>query len=134
MSRFLKPEVVRIPLTGGDWITVKRELTAGEQRRVFARSAKPVIAGEKIEIDLEKTGVIRMAAYLIDWSFVDDAGKPVAIRDMPMEYVIDVLHSLDAESFAEILTAIDTHEQTIETEKKTRSTVSGSAVISESVG
>jgi pectin methylesterase-like acyl-CoA thioesterase len=130
MSRFLKPEVVRLNLSHGDWITVKRELTAGEQRRVFARTAKPVNAGEKVEIDLEKAGLCKMVAYLIDWSFTDDAGKPVAIRDMPAEYVMDMLNNLDGESFTEITAAIDAHEKAVEEEKKTRATASGSPVIS----
>ena len=122
MSRFLKPEIVRINLTGGDWITIKRQLTAGEQRRVFARTTKAVKAGQPIEIDLEKAGISTMVEYLVDWSFTDQEGKPVPIKDMPSEYVADVLNSLDGESFAEITDAISAHEKTIETEKKTRST------------
>jgi len=122
MSRFLKPEIVRLNLTGGDWITVRRELTAGEQRRVFARTTKPVKAGQPIEIDLEKAGISTLVAYLIDWSFTDVEGKPVAIRDMPAEYVIDVLNSLDSDSFAEITDAIDRHEKAVAEEKKTLTT------------
>ena len=124
MSRFLKPEIVRINLTGGDWITVKRELTAGEQRRVFASTTKPVRAGERIEIDLEKAGLAEIVAYLVDWSFLDDAGKPVVIRDMPAEYVADVLNNLDGDSYTEIFNALNAHEQTVAAEKKTRATVS----------
>jgi len=115
---------VRINLTGGDWITVKRELTAGEKRRVFARTAKPVKAGTPIEIDLEKAGVCTIVAYLVDWSLLDDSGKPVVIRDMPAEYVEDVLNNLDGDSYDEINTAIDAHEKAVTDEKKTRATVS----------
>jgi hypothetical protein len=122
MSRFLKPEVVRLNLTGGDWITIKRELTAGEQRRVFARTAKTVKAGQPIEIDLEKAGLSELAEYLIDWSFTDQDGRPVAIKDMPSEYVADVLNSLDAESYTEITNAINTHQRSVEAEKKTQTT------------
>jgi len=120
MSRFLKPDVARINLTNGDFIIVKRQLTAGEQRRVFAQSAKTVIAGRPVEIDLEKTGITRMAAYLVDWNLCDQDGKPVAIKDMPSEYVQDVLNSLDGDSFGEIMDAIDTHEASVAEEKKTR--------------
>jgi hypothetical protein len=129
MSRFLKPEVVRINLTGGDWITIKRQLTAGEQRRVFARTTKAVRAGQPIEIDLEKAGISTLVEYLIDWSFTDTEGKPVPIRDMPSEYVLDVLNSLDGDSFNELTEAISTHEKSVEDEKKTRSTVSASSAI-----
>jgi hypothetical protein len=122
MSRFLKPEIVRLNLTGNDWITVKRQLTAGEQRRVFARTVKAVKAGQPIEIDLELAGISSLVEYLIDWSFTDHEGKPVVIRDMPREYVMDVLNSLDADSFNEITEAISAHEKTIAEEKKTRPT------------
>ena len=124
MSRFLKPEVVRINLTGGDWITIKRQLTAGEQRRVFARSAKPVKAGEPIAIDLELAGVSNLVEYLIDWSFTDHAGQPVPIRDMPAEYVIATLNSLDGDSFSEIQKAISDHEEALAQEKKAPVTAS----------
>ena len=124
MSRFLKPDIVRINLTGGDWITIKKELTAGEQRRVFARTTKQVRAGEPIEIDLEKAGVSNLAEYLIDWSFTDQAGQPVPIRDMPAEYIIATLNSLDAESFNEITKAIDDHEKALAEEKKRPATES----------
>jgi hypothetical protein len=123
MSRFLKPEIVRINLTGGDWITIKRQLTAGEQRRVFARTTKAVKAGQPIEIDLEKAGISQMIEYLVDWSFTDEGGRPVAIKDMPAEYVADVLNSLDGDSFNEITEAISAHEKSVDEEKKTRSTV-----------
>jgi hypothetical protein len=119
MSRFLKPEVVRINLTGGDYIVIKRQLTAGEKRRVFARTTKPVKAGQLIEIDLEKAGISEMVEYLVDWSFTDTDGKPVPIKDMPAEYVVDVLNSLDADSFQEITDAISAHEKSIDEEKKT---------------
>ena len=35
MSRFVRPETERLELTDGDWMLVKRRLTAGEQRRAF---------------------------------------------------------------------------------------------------
>ena len=126
MSRFLKPNVVRLNLKGGDFIIVKRELTAGEQRRAFARTTKPVKHGQPIELDLEKVGISNLVEYLVDWSFVDENGAPVGIKDMPQEYVADVLNSLDADSFAEISEAIDEHERTVAEEKKTRSTANAS--------
>jgi len=119
MSRFVKPDVVRLNLTGGDYIVVKRQLTAGEQRRVFAKTAKTVKAGQPIEIDLEKAGISNLVEYLVDWSFTDQDGKPVPIKDMPSEYVVDVLNSLDADSFQEITDAINAHERAVDEEKKT---------------
>jgi len=126
MSRFLKPEIVRINLTGGDWITIKKQLTAGEQRRVFARSTKGARAGQPIDIDLETAGVSNVVEYLIDWSFTDHAGHPVPIKDMPAEYVMATLNSLDSDSFNEIQQAITDHEAALAEEKKLQATASGS--------
>jgi hypothetical protein len=128
MSRFLKPEIVRINLTGGDWITVKRQLTAGEQRRAFARTVKTVKAGAPLELDLEKAGLATLVEYLIDWSFTDEAGKAVVIRDTPADIVMDILNNLDADSYQEITDAINTHEKSVADEKKTRATESVSQV------
>jgi hypothetical protein len=60
-----------------------------------------------------------MVEYLVDWSFTDTDGKPVPIKDMPAEYVVDVLNSLDGDSFQEITDAISAHEKAVEAEKKT---------------
>jgi hypothetical protein len=49
-------------------------------------------------------------AYLLDWSFVDDDGKPVVIRGQPIEVVANYLDALDVTSFAEILEAVQRHD------------------------
>jgi len=134
MSRFPKPEIVRLTLSGGDWLSVKKQLTAGEQRRAFARTMKTVKAGQPIEVDLEKAGLSNVVEYLVDWSFTDEAGAHVAIRDMPADYVMDVLNNLDIDTFNEITQAIDQHEKTVTEEKKrTQAELSASAATSGSV-
>ena len=124
MSRFIKPEAVRLPLSGGDWITVKKHLTAGEQRRAETRLLKPCPAGERPAVNWDLLHLSPVVEYLVDWSLVDDAGKPVVIRDMPAEIVIDILNSLDAESLQEIVDALNTHVKAVAEEKKNRDTVS----------
>jgi hypothetical protein len=126
MSRFVKPEIVRIPLSGGDWIEIKRRLTAGETKRVQARMLKNSYAGEKMEIDFEMAEVSQVIEYLADWSFVDEAGQPVKIRDTAPEYMAGAVRSLDPDTFREIVEAIAAHEKTLEEEKKPRATVNAS--------
>ena len=124
MSRFIKPEIVRLPLSHGDWITVKKYLTAGEQRRAETRLLKAAPAGGLPQVNWELVQLSPVVEYLIDWSFVDDAGHPVPIRDMPADVVIDILNSLDSDSFTEIVDALNAHVKAVAEEKKTRTTAS----------
>ena len=124
MSRFVRPETTKIDLTAGDWLLVKRRLTAGEERHAFARIVKPHAAGERLTFDVEQTGLAKIVAYLLDWSLVDDTGVIVPVRDQPAAVVEAALLALEPSSFNEIQRAIDTHERAEfdvhEAEKKTR--------------
>jgi hypothetical protein len=138
MSRFVRPETVKLELTRGDWLLVKRRLTAGEERHAFARILKPTAYGEPMALDFERTGLAKMVAYLLDWSLADDGGVVVPIRDQPAAVVEAALLSLDPSSFAEIHHAITTHEaaqlDALEAEKKTTDTENRFSRISTSVG
>jgi hypothetical protein len=118
MGRFHKPEVVRLDLTQGDWILIHSRLNVGQQRKVQARTAKRVFAGQDIEVDLEKAGISNTAEYLLDWSFTDHAGQPVVIRDKPADVVMQILSNLDPDDYNEIADAIARHEKTLLEEKK----------------
>jgi hypothetical protein len=126
MSRFLKPDVVRINLTRGDWIVIHRQLNLGQERRAQAKGIKRAVIGQDIEIDLEKTGISTTAEYLVDWSFTDHTGQPVVIRDKPIDLVIDILSNLPSEDYTEIADAIAEHQAVIAEEKKSLTTASGS--------
>ena len=114
--RYRDPEHVRIPLTRGDWILVKKHLTAGETRRIFRRMIRQGVTGD--EIDSLQVGLSKMVVYLVDWSITDADDQPVIIRGQSEDVVADVLEMLDVESFAEILKAIETHERTMEAERE----------------
>src|SRR5262245_21399021 len=60
-SRFVQPEIVRLSLSNGDFLDVKRELNAGEHRGVFADMVKGGVVkqGEIPELDLRKVGITR---------------------------------------------------------------------------
>jgi hypothetical protein len=110
--RFVEPDIVRLPLSDGDWIEVKRELTAGEQRKLFGgmvrdydkESGRPLL-------DPERVGRTRLSAYLLDWSFVDRQGKPVALNESAID-------NLDVDTYAEINKALDVHEEAVERARK----------------
>jgi hypothetical protein len=137
MSRFVRPETEKLEISGGDWLLVKRRLTAGEERHAFARIVKRMSIGERPELDPEATGLNKIVAYLLDWSLRDDEGAIVPIREQPANVVEAAILSLDPGSFREIHDAIAAHESrqaaALEDEKKRTdggprlSVISGSA-------
>jgi hypothetical protein len=135
MSWFVRPEVVRIPLSEGQWITVKKRLNAGESRDTFARMCQQGI--EPLRVNPIQIGLAQTLAYLIDWSLCDDDGQPVAIANQSIDVVESTLNALEPERFDEIREAVSKHE--IEQlaaraeEKKTRSGATGSPPISRSL-
>jgi hypothetical protein len=118
---FVEPDLVRLPLEGGEWIEVKRELTAGEHRRMFARQIKGYDpATGKAMYDPEQVGFARVAAYLVGWSFTR-GGKAVPVSEAAID-------ALDQATYVAIVNAIAAHETAEETarEEKKRTTPGGS--------
>ena len=102
--RFVQPDLVRLPLSDGDFIDVKRELSAGEQRHMFAGMVlHGVVPGEKTLLDPERVGITKMVEYLVGWSLVDANGAPVPVSE-------SALKNLQSETYTEIMVAIDNHE------------------------
>jgi len=111
-NRFVKPQTVRLELSDGDWIEVKKELNAGEHRRVFGRLVKDMRAGERAQLDPEQVGLTKVVEYLVAWS-LEDNGKPVEVTE-------GAINSLDAQTFGEIVKAIDAHEAAVDAEIEAR--------------
>jgi hypothetical protein len=133
--RFVSPDTTKIPLSDGDWIVVRRRLTAGEQRAAFARRYVASLGGG-LRLDPLQTGVAQVVAYLLDWSLLGLDGNPVVIRGESPEVVEAALNALDPDDFIEIKEAIEKHEAASvlarEQEKKLPAGASGSSVISAS--
>lgn len=136
-SRVVRPETVRIQISDGDWIDVKKRLNAGEARRVYTRMVKSAEAGKPFELDPFQVGRSQIMAYLVNWSFTDqpitgEFGQPAAA-----EVIGEALDNLDLDSFNEIATAVAAHETAMnkerDEEKKARTTKTDSAQTSESV-
>ncbi len=111
--RFVQPEVVRLPLSDGDFLDVKKQLTAGEERQVFSRQIRAQGLGDKAQLDLDQVGKSKIVMYVLGWSFVDATGHPVPFSE-------SALDNLDAESFSEIRDAVDAHEAAVEAERAAR--------------
>lgn len=105
-ARTRRPDTAILPLSRGDTLTVKRHLTAGETRRIFARMYR---TGTN-DIDPLQVGFSRVLGYLLDWTFTDSEGQPIVIRHQPEEIVGSALDALDPESYQEVLRAIEAHD------------------------
>lgn len=139
MGRFVTPQVVRLTLKplvvdgveqAPDWIDVKKELNAGEQRRVFGKLVKEMRAGEKPLMDAEMVGLTKITEYLVDWSLTDASGKKVPVSE-------GAVNSLDGDTYTEIVKLIDAHEEeterAIEARKNVQAGEKASSPISPSV-
>lgn len=122
MSRFVKAETVVLSVSGKDTLVVKKRLNRGEEAEMYSRMRAPGDIGARA--DSLRVALERVLAYLLDWSFADDDGRPVPYRDLDRDGRIATLNNLDPDDFAEIREAIDQHEAAVEAareaEKKAR--------------
>jgi len=97
-SRVVLPAVVRVPLSEGDWIDVKRELNAGEYYDLLTAMA-------------DRQKFAKILAYVVGWSFVgeDDHPIPYALDD-PEPARRDTIGALDKGTLRELIAALDKHE------------------------
>jgi hypothetical protein len=128
MGRFVRPETVNLTLEGGDRLTVRKRLSAGQQR---ARLATCYITGPdgQARPDVFAMGRATILAFLVDWT-VTDEGEPVPIRGLSIDELGAVIDNLEGPDFREVREAIEAHErrenEARELEKKTVLVGSGS--------
>lgn len=120
--RFVQPEVVRLDLSDGDWLDVRKELTTGEARKAMARTIKTMRADGRIEPDIEMVGRAEISAYIVDWSFVDGKDKRVPFSE-------SALDNLTQADYAEIETAVRAHIAAVEEERKNSQSGSSSTLL-----
>ena len=110
-NRFVEPEVVRLELTEGDWVEVKKELTYGEEQRLAGaamtsmniqsdsdRAKTRTEDGEGVRVNLEneRYAILRLYTWLVDWSFENTAGKRVKVsREAIANLGADTAHEID---------------------------------------
>ena len=108
-NRFIEDgDIVRLDLTDGDWVDVRRELDYGRQQRMATagmRSVSQPRDGEQpeIAIDWDRFSVARIEAWVTGWSFCDKTGRPRQFTRANIER----LHPATAQ---EILDALDRHQ------------------------
>lgn len=120
--RFVQPESVRLPLSDGEWVEVKKQLSVGEERKAFQAIVGEVKDGWR-RPNVEMIGVAEMAAYLVDWSFRDAQDKPVPVS-------VDAITQLDTETFTEIERALQLHDEAMRAEREARKNAQSTSIAS----
>jgi hypothetical protein len=107
MDDFVAPIPERLPLSGGQYVDIKRRLNHGETEDMFARMA-PHAGGP---VNRREVRTAKILAYLIGWSLMRD-GVPVPMSpELPESSRLDTIRSLDPDRAMEIHQAIEAHEQ-----------------------
>jgi hypothetical protein len=106
-------DVIRIALSGGEWIDVKAELNAGEARRIFATLVKEMHAGQPTKLDPEKVGLTKVVEYVVGWSLLGSDGRPEPVSESAID-------GLDLDTYQEIVAAVDGHDLACEAARAAR--------------
>jgi hypothetical protein len=112
MGDFVRPEPIRLSISGGHYIDIKKRLNHGETEDMFARWAPFVVPGQPANLDRREFRTAYVLTYLLGWSLTDDDGTPVAFSPaLPEAERLDAIRSLDPDRFTEIHDAIEKHEE-----------------------
>ena len=94
--RVASSDVIRLPVSDGDFLTVKKELNAGEGLDLEGEPAPRTLAV--------------ILAYLVGWSFLGTDQAPIPYSPMQsLEERRDTLRSLDTATMDEIVEALAPH-------------------------
>ena len=97
-SRVVVPDVVRVFVSEGDYVDLKRDLNAGEYFDMLTAMA-------------ERQKFAKILAYLVGWSFVGEEDRPIPYDlDDPANARRDTIGALNKATLRELITTIDTHE------------------------
>lgn len=105
------PAIVRLPLSGGDYVDVQQELNAGDYFDLLVAMG-------------DRKPFAKILAYLIGWSLVGGEGQPLPYSlDQSEAERRDTVRSLNKATMRELIAVIDRHEKAeeaaIEAKKKT---------------
>lgn len=111
IPRGVRAAIVRLPLSGGDWIDVKHQLTAGDEvdLSIGSLTRDPEHPGE-YQPDLKKRHVARTLAYAVGWSLADLEGQPIPLTET-------ALYDLDVATLNEVRAAVAAHHEQQELER-----------------
>jgi hypothetical protein len=131
--RVVIPEEVRLPLSDGDYVDVKKVLNAGEYRKLLYDQFKDSDGG-RVTIDHAKVGLSKLLAYILGWSLSGIDNAPLSYsHDQPEAVRVATLDNLDQDTYRELIAAIVAHEEredaALTAKKNGRTTASPSLAI-----
>lgn len=116
-DRFAGGAPVRLDLSDGDWVLIRRELSYGQQRRLTFAGLTGVPSalaeqgqGQRLSMDMATYHVERLATWVVDWSFVDGDGRPVLVSR-------EAIEALHPDTAAEVDAALDAYLEAQEAKK-----------------
>lgn len=123
-NRFVVPETVRYTLSEDEWIEVKKELNAGEERKLasLAMVPTPITVDGKTKIvdriDWSQWDLLKAELWMTSWHLHDSTGNVPPLS-------LDSLKALDIKTFSEITSIIDRHAIESQSAKKGNASQSG---------
>jgi hypothetical protein len=119
-DRIVEPESVRLPISDGDYIDVKKQLNHGEHDDYWARVAPFQTVGEPMRMETRQVRTGKLLVYLLGWSLTHK-GAPIPMSpEMPESARLATINSLDQDTFIELYLAVDAHEDRVQAERTAR--------------
>lgn len=109
LDDFVVPHTERLPLSGGQYVDIRKRLNHGETEDMLDRMMTPLGTLNRRWV---RTG--KILAYLLGWSLTRDGEprEPIPFSlAMSEQDRIDTIRSLDPDRAVEIYKAIEAHEE-----------------------
>jgi FlaA1/EpsC-like NDP-sugar epimerase len=126
--RMRRPETVKLEISRGDWLLVKKFLTTGENRDMLKAMRRDRDGDDRI--DQINVGWARSAWFLLDWSLQDPDGKVIPILDKAPEDIGRALDGLPLPDFKEVREAIEAHIERVDAELEAEKNAAGESASS----
>ncbi len=110
--RGVRQDTVRLDLSDGDWIEVRRVLTVGEERDLVSLAVRGYRPDGTADLDTRLLSFLAAATYLTGWSLCNLDGMPIPwVGNAKVQQRVDVLRGLDSATMAEIDEALAKHRE-----------------------
>ena len=112
--RGVRHDSVRLDLSDGDWIEVRRVLTVGEERDLISLAVRGYRVDGTADLDTKLLSFLAAATYITGWSLVGMDGMALPwVMNAKVNQRVDVLRALDTATMAEIDVAIQAHREAV---------------------
>ena len=112
--RGVRHDVVRLDLSDGDWIDVRRVLTVGEERDLVSLAVRGYRPDGTADLDTKLLSFLAAATYITGWSLVGMDGLALPwMVNAKVQQRVDVLRTLDVDTMREIDEALARHREAV---------------------